>query len=173
MIFEWLKNIFFKKKKEVITSVDCRLFDVSYSHPWKEARAELNQYQSWEKAWDGYDAEIFSNEVLSMAHQILDWSEEMSALKKAGNMHNLTITPGPAVDGSIDLEFRFGFSRHLFFTIYKDEVIIQSIVPHTDIISIPISSFTKDMAEESLRDMCEQVSKEAPNILGLLEGKEY
>lgn len=77
------------------------------------AREELERYAAFTRGWDGYDSDPIAPVALKVARVLLD------ALPGLGNSAKLTdIIPGPAPDGSLDLEFRTT-SRRLLLTIYE------------------------------------------------------
>ncbi|MDQ3280221.1 MAG: hypothetical protein M3Q69_02280 [Acidobacteriota bacterium] len=79
------------------------------------AREELERYATFVQGWDGYDGDAISPVALNVARLLVD------ALPGLGNAAKLTdIIPGPAPDGSLDLEFRTA-SRRLMLTIYGGE----------------------------------------------------
>jgi hypothetical protein len=76
------------------------------------AKADLDRYARFLKGWDGYDGEPIAPLAIDLAVAIID------ALRSARVTHSLVdIIPGPASDGSLDLELRTT-SRHLTITIY-------------------------------------------------------
>ena len=79
------------------------------------AREELERYAAFIRGWDGYDGEPIAPVALKVARLLID------ALPLFGHAARLTdIIPGPAPDGSLDLEFRTA-SRRLMITIYGGE----------------------------------------------------
>lgn len=79
------------------------------------AREELERYATFIRGWDGYDGDPISPVALKVARLFID------TLPRLGNAAKLTdIIPGPAPDGSLDLEFRTA-SRRLMLTIYGGE----------------------------------------------------
>lgn len=76
------------------------------------AREELERYATFTSGWDGYDGDPISPVALNAAFLFIE------TLPDFGNAARLTdIVPGPAPDGSLDLEFRTA-SRRLMLTIY-------------------------------------------------------
>lgn len=79
------------------------------------AREELDRYAAFVRGWDGYDGDPVAPVALKVARLLID------ALPAFGNAAWLTdIIPGPAADGSLDLELRTA-SRRLIITIYGGE----------------------------------------------------
>lgn len=79
------------------------------------AREELDRYATFVRGWDGYDGDPIAPVALKIARLLVD------ALPAFGVTAQLTdIIPGPAPDGSLDLEFRTA-SRRLMITIYEGE----------------------------------------------------
>lgn len=66
------------------------------------AKKELREYLEYEAGWDGYDGKIFDPEVIELACEQID---EMISVY-GGEITQ--IIPGPASDGSVDVEFRMG-----------------------------------------------------------------
>lgn len=79
------------------------------------AQEELERYATFTRGWDGYDGDPISPVALKVARLLVH------ALPGLANAAKLTdIIPGPAPDGSLDLEFRTA-SRRLMLTIYGGE----------------------------------------------------
>ena len=79
------------------------------------AREELDRYAAFPKGWDGYDGDPIAPVATEVARLLID------TLPVIGSPVRLTdIIPGPAPDGSLDLEFRTA-SRRLMITIYGGE----------------------------------------------------
>jgi hypothetical protein len=79
------------------------------------AREELDRYASFTNGWDGYDGDPIAPVAIDVARILID------TLPVIGNAARLTdIIPGPAPDGSLDLELRTP-SRRLMITIYGGE----------------------------------------------------
>lgn len=77
------------------------------------AEEELERYSHFVTGWDGYDGKPFSEKVLQIAEQILVRIKNLYACH--GGFPE-SIDPGPASDGSLDIEF-FGCSKKLTYTI--------------------------------------------------------
>lgn len=95
------------------------------------SREELDRYATFVRGWDGYDGDPISPVALNVARLLID------ALPAFGNAGRLTdIIPGPAPDGSLDLEFRTA-SRRLVITIYgresPDVLEIRTLRSHGDL----------------------------------------
>lgn len=67
--------------------------------------AELRRYESFEQGWDGYLSETFSPRAVARSIDIVLTGS--SFLRRSG-VQRAEIIPGPASDGSIDVEFRSG-----------------------------------------------------------------
>jgi hypothetical protein len=79
------------------------------------AREEMERYATFIRGWDGYDGDPIAPVALKVARLLID------ALPAFGHAAKLTdIIPGPAPDGSLDLELRTA-SRRLMITIYGGE----------------------------------------------------
>jgi hypothetical protein len=79
------------------------------------AREELDRYAAFIRGWDGYDGDPIAPVPLKLARLLID------AIPAFGETTKLTdIIPGPAPDGSLDLELRTP-SRRLVITIYEGE----------------------------------------------------
>lgn len=94
-------------------------------------REELDRYATFTSGWDGYDGEPIAVSALKMARLLVD------AVPALGDAARLTdIIPGPAPDGSLDIEFRTT-SRRLMITIYggeaPDAVEIRTLRAHGDL----------------------------------------
>lgn len=95
------------------------------------AREELDRYATFVRGWDGYDGDPIAPVTLKVARVLID------ALPAFGNSGLPTdIIPGPAPDGSLDLEFRTA-SRRLMITIYGGEppnvLEIRTLRSHGDV----------------------------------------
>lgn len=95
------------------------------------AREELDRYATFTAGWDGYDAEPIAPVALKFAHITI------LALPALGDAARLTdIIPGPAPDGSLDLELRTA-SQRLTITIYAgrspDELEIRTLRSQGDL----------------------------------------
>jgi hypothetical protein len=98
------------------------------------AREELDRYATFSPAWDGYDAEPIAPVSLRVARLLID------RLPAFGDAARLTdIIPGPAPDGSLDLELRTA-SRRLMITIYEGE--------SPDVLEIRTIRWHDDLREE-------------------------
>ena len=83
----------------------------------RAALAELQAYTMFGPGWDGYDGSVFSNEVIRRAQSAVAGIAELLLL------HGIAvdeIIPGPASDGSIDVEFLLGH-KTLTATFYLGE----------------------------------------------------
>ena len=70
-----------------------------------EARQELLNYLEFAPGWDGYQGEPFSRFTIGIAERTLELIGEFLIL------HEVTpneLTPGPASDGTVDIELGFG-----------------------------------------------------------------
>lgn len=77
------------------------------------AREELERYATFIRGWDGYDGDPIAPVALKFARFLVD---VIPAFGKATKLTD--IIPGPAPDGSLDLEFRTP-SRRLMITLYE------------------------------------------------------
>lgn len=101
---------------------------------------ELEKYSRFLRGWDGYDGEPIAQIAIDLAKGIVE------ALRLGGMTSRLTeIIPGPASDGSLDLEFRTD-SRSLTLTIY----------PGADHEGFEIRTFRVSGAETEEKDNIEQ-----------------
>lgn len=76
------------------------------------ANIELDQYSRFSVGWDGYSAEAISPAAIEAARYL------MSILSGMNGVQRLTdAIPGPAPDGSLDLDLRTA-NRRLILTIY-------------------------------------------------------
>lgn len=76
------------------------------------AREEIDRYASFTSGWDGYDADPITPIAIDVARTLI---EALSALPAAARLTD--IIPGPAPDGSLDLELRTP-RRRLMITMY-------------------------------------------------------
>lgn len=72
---------------------------------------ELERYTTFARGWDGYDGDPISPVALKFARLLI------GALPRCDAAKLTDIIPGPAPDGSLDLEFRTA-SRRLMLTMY-------------------------------------------------------
>lgn len=79
------------------------------------ARVELDRYATFTSGWDGYGGDPIAPIALKVARLLVD---AVAAFDSASRLTD--IIPGPAPDGSLDLEFRAA-SRRLMITIYGGE----------------------------------------------------
>lgn len=101
---------------------------------------DLERYSRFLSGWDGYDGEPIAPVAIRMAQVILN------ALRSGGAMSILTdIIPGPASDGSLDLELR-ATQRRLTITIY----------PGTEPDSVELRTFRSSGAEVEEKHDVEQ-----------------
>ncbi len=78
---------------------------------------QLERYLNFEKGWDGYNGSQFDFETIKRSKQILSVIQKYYA--SIGSLPD-EICPGPASDGSVDIEISHE-NRHFIFTIYPDE----------------------------------------------------
>ena len=79
------------------------------------ARQVLNElaiYESYEQNWDGYGAPEFEPELLRKAREVALFALEVCL---AEGVVPDRVTPGPASDGSVELEFKMGERLVSFF----------------------------------------------------------
>lgn len=80
------------------------------------ARQELRRYGGFDRGWDGYDGLPFPQEVLAAANEALSVCEaafrDISAVPEE-------VTPGPASDGTVDVEVAYA-PRRLILTFDAD-----------------------------------------------------
>lgn len=79
----------------------------------QEAISELNSYLEFEVGWDGYDGVPFDESDVARAIEIVSIS--LGAMRRSERVLD-RIVPGPASDGSLDLELVFE-NGSLIFTI--------------------------------------------------------
>src|SRR5437660_983844 len=77
---------------------------------------ELQRYARFRRGWDGYDGRPFPADVITAGIYLI---RVANLLCKIGNGQIDAIIPGPAGDGSIDIEFRRG-AKTLIVTMYAD-----------------------------------------------------
>lgn len=81
----------------------------------KSAAEELQRYAAFAHGWDGYDAEPIAPIAIELAQALV------AGFERSGFAGQITdIIPGPAPDGSLDLELRT-HDRSLIITIYPGE----------------------------------------------------
>jgi hypothetical protein len=73
---------------------------------------ELERYSRFEAGWDGYSGEPISPVAIAAAENLVETLADMK-----GGHQLIDIIPGPAPDGSLDLELRTE-KRRLIVTIY-------------------------------------------------------
>lgn len=84
---------------------------------WLNALNEIREYETLDRGWDGYDACPFDPLVLERANRIVNIVKKLS--DESGVVLNL-LEPGPASDGSVDVELRKD-KKSLIITIYPEE----------------------------------------------------
>lgn len=83
------------------------------------AMGDLQRYSRFLKGWDGYDGEPIARAALDLAARIIE------GLRMAAWTQRLTdIIPGPAADGSLDLELRTTV-KQLTITIYANGEMVE------------------------------------------------
>lgn len=80
------------------------------------AKNELNEYGNLTKGWDGYYGTEFDESLIEFSIVAVEY---ISRLLIANNLKPKEITPGPASDGSIDIEITF-VHDFIIFTFYPD-----------------------------------------------------
>lgn len=83
----------------------------------KKAKEKLDNYLLFPYGWDGYNGERFESKLIEEMKGIL--SEITYFFKKEG-LTPSEVTPGPASDGSVDLEIDFN-NKSLILTKYPSE----------------------------------------------------
>jgi hypothetical protein len=79
------------------------------------AKAELRGYLTFTEGWDGYRGKTFTATLIEEACQLAEkFADQMG--DKLTDM-----VPGPASDGSVDVEFRVGERQSLIVTLYDNE----------------------------------------------------
>jgi hypothetical protein len=81
-----------------------------------EATSELERYSRYPRGWDGYDGEPFSKGLLTIANNLTNY---IAAYFSAAEAQPDLLVPGPASDGSLDLEVRHQGKR-LILTLYPE-----------------------------------------------------
>jgi len=81
------------------------------------ADEELRRYLTFEPAWDGYDGLTFNEQAIDRARQVVQLATVFFVDVK---MVPDEITPGPASDGSVDVEFS-ACGRTLIFTFDREQ----------------------------------------------------
>lgn len=87
----------------------------------KKAKDELNEYLTFPNGWDGYHGEKFEKDLINEIKNML-YSIEL--FFKQEKIVPSEITPGPASDGSIDLEICCG-RKCLILTLYPNDNVIK------------------------------------------------
>ena len=82
----------------------------------KEARADLQRYLTFPEGWDGYSGRRFSERLIDVASDLIGIAEHY--FEAAGVLPS-EITPGPASDGSVDIEIATE-GRRVIFTLYPE-----------------------------------------------------
>ena len=81
-----------------------------------DARDEIQHYSTFGSEWDGYSAKPFEQDTIMKADSLLViLLQHLSAERIVPS----EITPGPASDGSIDIELRID-QRTMILTVSKD-----------------------------------------------------
>lgn len=83
----------------------------------REALAELQRYLEFDRGWDGYDGEVFSRDTVAQAQQLVELSARF--FERNGEVPS-EITPGPASDGTVDVELEY-HGRRLIFTLDPEQ----------------------------------------------------
>lgn len=87
----------------------------------KSALQELNNYLTFQPGWDGYYGKIFDQDLVLTAQNIVMLAEWYFKRERA---QPTEITPGPAADGSIDIEIA-----------YKDKYEVFSLEPGKPVVA--------------------------------------
>lgn len=80
------------------------------------AKADLRRYATFPEGWDGYRGRRFSRRLIKTAQGVVDLA--LSYFDVAGVLPE-EITPGPASDGSVDIEIATE-SRRVVLTLYPE-----------------------------------------------------
>lgn len=80
------------------------------------AISELSQYANLSQNWNGYGGLPFGNEVITRSQSVV---LAISRWLRHQRLEPLQITPGPAGDGSIDIELGLE-DAHVIFTIFQN-----------------------------------------------------
>lgn len=94
------------------TSFDGVILDVLEA----DAVSELMSYLRLPAGWDGYGGDRFASETVGRAMEVAMWGAEY--FRSRGIVPD-ALTPGPAGDGSIDIEITLG-GTYLLFTLQPD-----------------------------------------------------
>ena len=100
-----------------VEKVDYSIQKATIDKIFQDAECELEEYSEYQVGWDGYNGIPFSKEVLHAASEILSIAKTVFERELASPRE---IMPGPASDGSVDLEIRF-VDKIARFTIYPNE----------------------------------------------------
>lgn len=102
----------------------------------EEVHHELDTYSRYGPGWDGYDGLSFEPRFLSVVSDVAD--RLVQSFRVAHSVPT-DVEPGPASDGSVDIECAVG-PRRLFMTFYPDS-------PNQIIICWPSDSKEREMVE--------------------------
>jgi len=86
-----------------------------------ECYQELDSYLQLSPSWDGYAGKVFDPKLIERAKKVVQKIE--SLFNKYDIIPN-EITPGPASDGSVDVELSYN-NNILIFTLYPDSEVIE------------------------------------------------
>lgn len=101
-----------KSRRVTNNAPDLSIARVNAASIISAATEDLERYSRFSRGWDGYDGEPIAPAAIRVAQAIVE------ALRSGRAMNTLTdVIPGPASDGSLDLELRAA-ERHLTITIY-------------------------------------------------------
>jgi len=95
---------------------------------FNDVRRELTSYGSFQSTWDGYAGVPFSESTITVALEIINLAENVF---KVNSLYPADITPGPASDGTIDIEIVFG-NKSVYFIIDSDTQEIHYLNSETD-----------------------------------------
>lgn len=104
------------KNKQIRAAVRMKDADDNSSE-FAQLDRTINEIERYEKGWDGYNGSQFDFETIKRVKQILSVIQKYYA--SIGSLPD-EICPGPASDGSVDIEISHE-NRHFIFTIYPDE----------------------------------------------------
>ncbi|OGQ77411.1 MAG: hypothetical protein A2289_25250 [Deltaproteobacteria bacterium RIFOXYA12_FULL_58_15] len=78
--------------------------------------SDLDRYARFPPGWDGYDGVTFDAQLVSVVQRVAKWTAD---LFRTLDVVPSEMTPGPASDGSLDLEIAYQGKR-LILTFYPE-----------------------------------------------------
>jgi len=100
-----------------LESVDDSIGAAKVDSLCSRAIAELEEYRNLAPGWDGYHALPFDPELVSRAEDVC---YEIVGSLRSGRIEPQEITPGPASDGSLDIQVVVG-RNEVILSLYPDQ----------------------------------------------------